>query len=100
MFKILIIAAAGFILFKLLTNDRKKKGAQREVKEEAEKKKAAAAGEMVRDPICGTYVPNNCDIRVRKDGQVFHFCSFECRDEFLQGVESGAKQEKNRELDT
>lgn len=94
MFKLLIVAAAGFILYKLLTNDRKKKSEAQNKKSRAETQKAAETGEMVKDPICGTYVPYDSDIRVRKDGEVLHFCSFECRDEYLQQLEPTPGKEK------
>jgi YHS domain-containing protein len=80
MFKLLIFIVAGYFLYKLLTNDRKKKREMQEKKKE----NLAASGEMVRDPICGTYVPKNGDIRVRQGDQVYCFCSFECRDKFLK----------------
>jgi YHS domain-containing protein len=96
MFKLLIIAAAGFILYKLLTNDKKKKSEMQNKKTQAETQKAAQSGEMVKDPICGTYVPYDSDIRVRKDGKVLHFCSFECRDEYLKQLET--KPDKEKEL--
>jgi YHS domain-containing protein len=83
MFKLLIFIVAGYFLYKLLTNDRKKKREMQEKKKE----NLAASGEMVRDPICGTYVPKNGDIRVRQGDQVYCFCSFECRDKFLKQLE-------------
>ena len=83
MFKLLIFIVAGYFLYKLLTNDRKKKREMQEKKKE----NLAASGEMVRDPICGTYVPKNGDIRVRQGDQVYCFCSYECRDKFLKQLE-------------
>ncbi|MBT8763149.1 YHS domain-containing protein [Desulfohalobiaceae bacterium Ax17] len=85
MIKLLIFVVAGYFLFKLLTNDKKKK------KEMQEKKKEnlAANGIMVKDPICGTYVPKDGDIRVRQGENVYHFCCYECRDKFLKQIEQG-----------
>ncbi len=80
MLKFLIFIAAAFILYKLLTGDfKKKKDAQ--VKE---KENLAANGVMTKDPICGTYVPIDSDIRVKQGDKVHHFCSYECRDKFLK----------------
>ena len=35
-------------------------------------------GELKKDPVCGTYV-STTGITQRVDGQVFYFCSEECR---------------------
>ncbi|WP_457571259.1 transcriptional regulator [Desulfovulcanus sp.] len=83
MIKLLIFIVAGYLLYKLLTNDRKKKREMQEKKKE----NLATGGEMVKDPICGTYVPKNGDIRVRQGDQVHCFCSYECRDKFLKQLE-------------
>ncbi|MFW5730844.1 MAG: transcriptional regulator [Desulfonatronovibrionaceae bacterium] len=84
MFKILILIAVGFILFKLLTNDKKKK--VKDISKQHEK--MAADGIMVKDPICGTYVDKQSDIRVKHDHQVHCFCSYDCRDKYLKKIEA------------
>jgi YHS domain-containing protein len=38
---------------------------------------------LVRDPQCGTYVAENTAIAARHGGEVVHFCSERCRDEYL-----------------
>jgi YHS domain-containing protein len=38
---------------------------------------------LVRDPQCGTYVAENTAIAARHGGEVLHFCSDRCRDEYL-----------------
>jgi YHS domain-containing protein len=38
---------------------------------------------LVRDPQCGTYVAENTAIAARHGGEVLHFCSERCRDEYL-----------------
>jgi len=82
MLKILIVVVVGFILYKLLTNDQKKKK-EKVVKEQ---EKMAANGVMVKDPICGTYVDKDSDIRVKKDNDVLCFCSYDCRDKYLKRI--------------
>lgn len=80
MLKFLIFIAAAFILYKLLTGDlRKKKETQ-----DKEKENLAANGVMAKDPVCGTYVPVDGDIRVKQGEKVHNFCSYECRDKFLK----------------
>ena len=87
--KLLILVAVGYILWKLFAGDRKKK----EVERKKDEKTMAASGQMVKDPICGTYVPKNSDIRVR-DGEVtYNFCSYECRDRFVKQIEEGQQKD-------
>jgi len=85
MLKILIFVVAGFLLFKLLTGDKRKK----EKIEEKEKEQQVAAGDMVRDPICGSFVSKDSDIRVRQGDKVECFCSYECRDKYIKQLEQG-----------
>ncbi len=91
MLKLLIFVIAGFLLFKLIMGDKKKK--VEDTKQDHEK--LAAEGEMVKDPVCGTYVPSDSDIRVKDGDQVFCFCSYECRDAFLKDRQ--AREEKRDE---
>jgi len=53
MYRWLILIVAGFILYKLFMGDRGRKKEQ----EDRKQKRMAATGEMVKDPVCGTYVP-------------------------------------------
>ena len=78
--KFIIIAAALFIVYKLFMGDKKKK----EMRNEKVVEKKVAAGEMVKDPICGTYVEKDGSIRVREGEKVHIFCSYECRDKYLK----------------
>ncbi len=38
---------------------------------------------LVRDPQCGTYVSETTAIAARHGGEMLHFCSDKCRDEYL-----------------
>lgn len=83
MYRWLILIAAGFILWKLFMGDKKRK----KEKDTVEKETLVTTGEMVKDPICGAFVPVDSDIRVR-DGDTLHrFCSYECRDRFVKQIE-------------
>jgi YHS domain-containing protein len=82
--KLLIFVLAAFLLYKLFTGDKKKKVD----KKQEEVKQKAADGIMVKDPICGTFVSKESDIRVRKGEEVLCFCSYECRDKYVQQLES------------
>ena len=83
MLKFVILAAVAFILYKMLTNDKKKKVHDKKQKDE----KLAEEGVLVKDPVCGTYVSKDSDIRIKEGGEVKCFCSYECRDKYLKMVE-------------
>lgn len=84
MLKFVIFAAAAYLLYKLFINDRKKKA---EVKNSYDEK-LAKEGVLVKDPVCGTYVSKDTDIRIKEGGEVRCFCSYECRDKYLERVRS------------
>lgn len=83
MLKFVILAVACFVLYKFVTNDKKKKV---EVKNR-QAEKMAQEGVLVKDPVCGTYVSKDSDIRIKEGEEVKCFCSYECRDKYLKLVE-------------
>jgi YHS domain-containing protein len=93
MLKLLIFVIAGFLLFKLIMGDKKKKVDN----QKAHHEKLAAEGEMVKDPVCGTYVPSDSDIRVKDGDQVHCFCSYECRDAFLKDRQAREEEQEEGE---
>jgi len=38
---------------------------------------------MEKDPVCGTYVPEKTSLKLKSEGEIFHFCSEKCRDEYI-----------------
>lgn len=90
--KLLLVAAGIYIVYKLFANDfrHKKKGQDEKEAKVMEKKKAA--GELVKDPVCGTYVSLDDSITVRDGETLHHFCSYECRDKFLKQLEKGGRE--------
>lgn len=89
MLRLLILLVAAYVIYRLFLNDffRKKKRDKKEREENDEKR--VAAGEMVKDPECGTYVEIDSSISVRQGAKQYYFCSYECRDKFLARLESG-----------
>jgi YHS domain-containing protein len=83
MLKFVMLAVACFILYKLVTNDKKKKVDVKNKQEE----KLAQEGVLVKDPVCGTYVSKESDIRIKEGEEVKCFCSYECRDKYLKMVD-------------
>ena len=43
----------------------------------------AVAGELKKDPVCGTYTAAQAGLERTVGGQTFYFCSPECRDKFM-----------------
>jgi uncharacterized protein len=41
---------------------------------------ARIAGELVKDPVCGTYIPRDSAIAARVAGETRYYCSVTCRD--------------------
>ncbi|MBC18447.1 TRASH domain-containing protein [Pseudodesulfovibrio profundus] len=80
MLKFIVIGVALFLVYKLFIGDKKKK----EMDEKKVQKDKVASGEMVKDPICGTYVDREGSIRVKEGEKVHTFCSYECRDKYLK----------------
>ena len=39
---------------------------------------------MVKDPVCGVYFPQREGVELRHGGQLYVFCSTDCRDRFLE----------------
>jgi len=85
MLKFVVIAVAAFVMWKLFTGEKQHK--QNQDNKQTEKK--IKAGEMVKDPICGTYVKKNSEIRVKNGERIECFCSYECRDKYIKRIESG-----------
>jgi YHS domain-containing protein len=43
-----------------------------------------AIEEMKKDPVCGTYIPENQAIRFRRNNTIYYFCSEECKQKFQE----------------
>lgn len=95
MLKFLVIGLGLFLVYKLFMGDKRK----REMDSQKTVKRKVKAGEMVKDPVCGTYVSHDADIRVREGEKVHVFCSYECRDKYLKqiGAEIPKKEEEDDE---
>lgn len=78
----LVLGIVGYILYKLVTNEMRKRAA--DSAKSAAKEKKTPTGEMVKDPVCGAYVDVASSISVRDGDEVHRFCSYECRDSFLE----------------
>ncbi|BAV91847.1 YHS domain-containing protein [Candidatus Desulfovibrio trichonymphae] len=92
MWKWLMLVMAIYLLYRLFASDllKKKKNSQEESAAGINRK--VAAGEMVKDPECGSYIAADADIAVRDGEKTYRFCSYECRDKFLQHLEEGGRE--------
>ena len=43
---------------------------------------APISGELKKDPVCGTFISTATSIRKTVGGEVFYFCSTDCRDKY------------------
>ena len=41
-----------------------------------------AGGELKKDPVCGTFISTSTAIQKKVGGEIYYFCSPECRDKF------------------
>jgi YHS domain-containing protein len=39
-------------------------------------------GELKKDPVCGTFISTSGSLQKKVGGEVYYFCSVECRDKF------------------
>jgi uncharacterized protein len=45
-------------------------------------KASPQGGELRRDPVCGTYIPETTAIQLKVRGETLYFCSAACRDKY------------------
>lgn len=89
MLRWIILGVIGFILYKLVSNEFSKRAATNK----AEQPKTQAAGKnMVKDPTCGSYIEPSSGVSVKDGETVHHFCSYECRDAFLEKLRDEGRQ--------
>lgn len=46
--------------------------------------RVVSGGEMKKDPQCGTYVSTELSLKTKYNGDVLHFCSPECQEQYLK----------------
>ncbi len=44
---------------------------------------STSVNEMVRDPVCGLYIPSDGAVALIDNGKIVHFCSEKCRKRYL-----------------
>ena len=86
MMRWMIIGVAVYILYKLITNGLRNHLAEQDKQtsiKTSQNTPTEPTGKMVKDPICGVYVDAAASVSVRDGAEVTSFCSYECRDVYL-----------------
>ena len=89
MYRWLLVALAGYIIYRMFKNDIKAKAEEHK----SDNARRHEAGEMARDPICGTFVDMTEAITVRNGDKRYYFCGYDCRDAFLKRMQHGESPE-------
>lgn len=81
----------GYLLFKIIAQAYKSYK-QSQLKGNNARKSAGSRkvirGEMVKDPMCNTYIPKDSSIKETIGEQTFYFCSHKCREQFKKKFKS------------
>lgn len=80
--RFLLLVWVGYLLYKVLW-----KGViQRFFKSKKERRfqSPKVIEEMKKDPVCGTYIPENQAIKYRRNNTTYYFCSEECKRKFYE----------------
>lgn len=80
MWKFVILIVAVYVLYRMFINDKRRKES---VKSDMDRTRVKT-GELVKDPVCGTYISKENALTVRDNDKIYYFCSYECRDSFLK----------------
>ena len=75
-FRFILFAFIAYVIFLVLRVTRGLKQARRQA---APRTPEPVEGVMVKDEICGTYIPRDEALTEVRDGAVRYFCSEECR---------------------
>jgi YHS domain-containing protein len=57
---------------------------------QADTQAVETARRLVRDPVCGAHVAEVLSIPLRDGGEVLHFCSLACRDQYIASTKKFA----------
>ena len=98
--KWLVIAVVGFVLYKLLGNYMRKRSENKGKSDNTGKKPTPEGRDMVKDPVCGAFVDMAGSISVRDGETTSHFCSYECRDAFLDQLRGAGREIPEKRDDT
>lgn len=80
--RLLILSAIFFILYRFLWKGDSFNFFKRSKKKKDKPHPQAALQEMKKDPVCGTYIPENQAVKLQVKKETLFFCSEECKKEY------------------
>ncbi len=81
MIKFLIFLAVGYLLYRSMKNWMFPDARQK--KNVSSRANGQIDDVMVKDPFCETYFPRRNAVRLKMNGNVYYFCSKDCRDKYI-----------------
>ena len=81
--RLLLLLGIGYILYKVLWKGERLRFFKMP-KKRYKNPPPKALEEMKKDPICGTYIPENQAFKYKSAGETYYFCSEECKNKFSQ----------------
>lgn len=79
--RFILVLVLGYVLYKVLW----KRGPLFKIRQKQRKPHPQKPlVEMKKDPICGTYIPENQALKYKDGGETYYFCSEECKSKFRQ----------------
>lgn len=81
--RLLLLLTIGYILYKVLWKGESLRFFKTKRKQDRSYPQKPLE-EMKKDPICGTYIPENQALKYKAGGETHCFCSEECKTKFRQ----------------
>jgi YHS domain-containing protein len=81
--RIILIGILIYLLFKVTSLAIRSFKAQAFEGQDQKPLSDREVSEMVRDPVCGVYIAPNEALSVVDQGRTIHFCSSECRQQYM-----------------
>ncbi|AEI15745.1 YHS domain-containing protein [Flexistipes sinusarabici DSM 4947] len=86
LFKLIILGAAAYFGFSFFRKNKEKLFGR------SKKEEDDSPVELVKDPVCNTFVEMDTPFKVKYYDRVYYFCSQGCRDSFIEQMKNGGKK--------
>lgn len=80
--RILLLVGLGYILYKILWKGEGLRFFK--FKKKRHYRSPNVIEQMKKDPVCGTYIPENQAFKYRQNHTTYYFCSEECKQKFRE----------------
>jgi uncharacterized protein len=81
--RLILVALLIYVAIKILSLVGRYLHSQFSKPQDKAEENSTGINEMVRDPICGLYIPSDGAVALINNGRMVHFCSETCRKKFL-----------------